>query len=262
MESCEERILDLGEFRAAFSTRSDGNMSTVQGFKENQLAFFDRRGIDRHRVRILQPWHSPNAAIISGNTGDQLQLLKIAPIIDTDLHLYYDGYDALLTFNQSLVLGVISADCVPVLFWEQKSGLFGVAHVGLLGILNRMLTHVASILEQKSVSLGRVNYLLGPGLRGRHYDLNVSGLWTAILPQVKTRAPWVFDRCCSQNGKLLFDMHDAIVSELRAYGSTADLIQTCDISTADAESPFYSHYAWKHYGRERGNFLSLLYVRD
>lgn len=81
--------------------------------------------------------------------------------------------DALYTYEPNLVLCSFTADCVPVLFYNEKSGLIGVVHSGWQGTVKeitlKLFTHLAKI---EACNLADVHVQIGAALSQDKFEVD------------------------------------------------------------------------------------------
>src|SRR3546814_2814524 len=56
--------------------------------------------------------------------------------------------DAMVTDRPGLLLGILTADCVPVLFADREAGVIGAAHAGWKGALGGVTDSVLTAMEK------------------------------------------------------------------------------------------------------------------
>jgi len=70
------------------------------------------------------------------------------------------------------MLGIVTADCVPILFADTEAGVIGAVHAGWRGTYARIL----SIALEKAFALGaeaqRIRLLIGPSVCGHCYEVS------------------------------------------------------------------------------------------
>lgn len=81
--------------------------------------------------------------------------------------------DALYTYEPNLLLCCFTADCVPVLFHNEKTGLMGIIHSGwqgtVKGIVPRVLTHLR---EVENCNLSDLNVWIGSALSQNRFEVD------------------------------------------------------------------------------------------
>lgn len=255
-------VHNLNGFRIVFSTKDDGNMlrtnETREAVHANRLGFLERNMIPFDSLALIRTSHSPNIDIVTRNSsGFSRQTYLRKPVIDTDFDFYYFGSDGLLTFDKNLYVGLMSGDCVPVIVWDNDTGLHGILHVGLLGALNKMVMGLPTVLKDLGVSIENINVYLGPSITQKNYNISRSGLWTAIIDQVNRHDLGLTPFISKQESGDFLDVQGFIAMQLQDAGIPSDLIQGYERCIADDESLFISHSTLKKTG-VRGNFLSII----
>jgi copper oxidase (laccase) domain-containing protein len=259
-------IVDADEFVIAFSTKDDGNMLRTNEHRiavhRNRTQFVMKQGISPNDVFTVRTSHSANIDLLDRFSGGWLRRTFVQrPLIDTDFEHYYTGSDGILTLHPQTAIGLISGDCVPLVVWDNKSGLHGILHIGLLGALNGIVRKLPDVLDSAKVSLADVNFYLGPSILQRNYDVSNSGLWTAIAEQAHARVDGVERYLVHDNGKDYFDVPGMIVDQLQEIGAAGDRIQRYGFCVADPDSMYYSHLVLKQRG-EYGNFYSVIALKQ
>ena len=51
----------------------------------------------------------------------------------------YPKCDALVTSDKSLILGITTADCLPIIFYDPKNQVIGIAHAGWKGLVKGVI---------------------------------------------------------------------------------------------------------------------------
>ncbi|MFH0985701.1 MAG: peptidoglycan editing factor PgeF [Candidatus Omnitrophota bacterium] len=80
--------------------------------------------------------------------------------------------DGLITKVPGLVLGVRTADCVPVFFWDPVQKIAGIAHGGWKGVKDGIIAQMLKIFEKKCGSdMGKLHVAIGPSIRKCCYEV-------------------------------------------------------------------------------------------
>ena len=102
------------------------------------------------------------------------------------------GCDALVTVGDDLALGVLVADCVPVLLADPLAGVVAVAHAGRVGLLDGVLDAVLQAMRDAGADLARVGVALGPSAGGCCYEVPEAMFRDAVarIPALAARTTW------------------------------------------------------------------------
>ena len=79
--------------------------------------------------------------------------------------------DALVTDRPGLLLGVLAADCGPVLLADVDAGVIGAAHAGWKGALGGVLEAVVGAMRRLGAQPGRITAALGPCIAQPSYEV-------------------------------------------------------------------------------------------
>ena len=84
----------------------------------------------------------------------------------------YPKCDALVTSDNSLILGITTADCLPIIFYDQENKIIGIAHAGWKGLVKGVIQNTV----KKMISLGAqkksIKSIIGPCIRVKSYEVN------------------------------------------------------------------------------------------
>ncbi len=79
--------------------------------------------------------------------------------------------DALVTATPGVVLGVLTADCQPVLFADPEAGVIGAAHAGWKGALAGVLEATVDAMAGLGARRERIRAVIGPTISQRAYEV-------------------------------------------------------------------------------------------
>lgn len=157
--------------------------------------------------------------------------------------------DALVTKEKSVALGVLTADCVPVLLaGTDKDGqaVIGAAHAGWRGALGGILA--ATVESMKNLGATRLYAGIGPAIGPESYEVG-EDVRRQFVAKDKDNA-----RFFAPDGadKFMFDLPGYVFGRLEASGVTAF---NCAIDTYFNEEDYFSyrratHRDEKDYGRQ------------
>jgi YfiH family protein len=79
--------------------------------------------------------------------------------------------DALVTNRPGLVLGIVTADCAPVLLADSEAGVIGAAHAGWRGAVAGVLEATVAAMERLGARRGRIAAVIGPCIAQASYEV-------------------------------------------------------------------------------------------
>ncbi len=93
--------------------------------------------------------------------------------------------DALVTNRTGLALGVLTADCAPILFYAPSGGISGViaaAHAGWKGALFGVIENTVALMERLGAVRGEISAVVGPCISAVNYQVGVD-FYTGFIAQ-------------------------------------------------------------------------------
>jgi YfiH family protein len=144
--------------------------------------------------------------------------------------------DALVTRVTGLALGVITADCAPVLFADRAAGVCAAAHAGWRGALAGVLEATASAMRALGADPGGIVAAVGPCIGPDSYEVG-DDMRASVLAADGDAGR--FFAPGARAGHHLFDLPGYCRERLRRAGiGTVDLL---DADTLPDEARFFSH---------------------
>lgn len=80
--------------------------------------------------------------------------------------------DAMVTDKPGLVLGILGADCAPVLMADAQAGVIGAAHAGWRGALNGVTDAALDAMEKLGAKRERITAAIGPCIAQKSYEVD------------------------------------------------------------------------------------------
>jgi len=250
-EFIESTLLREAGFRHAFFTRVGGvstgayaslSFSVAAGDSpENVRANVTRAAqalaVEPEKIHFVSQVHGSTTHLLHGNE-DQRELIE------------REG-DALVSKAARVACGVRSADCVPVLLADRRSGAVGAAHAGWRGAVRGIVTSAVSALRELAPGADLIA-AIGPHISLEAFEVSTD-VAEAIL--AASRDPEIVDR---SREKPHVDLRRMLRAELRALGLADDAIDDVFGCTVREPARFFS---FRRDGRHSGRHLSAIVPR-
>lgn len=155
--------------------------------------------------------------------------------------------DAMVTSTPGLALGILTADCQPVLLSDTDAGIIGAAHAGWGGAIAGVLENTIDAMIGLGASRSTIHAVIGPCISQRAYEVGPEYM-DRFLNDDPEYARFFAN---GQGDRLLFDLPGFGLARLRAAGVQANWTGHCTYSDP---SRFYSYRRSVHeneadYGR-------------
>ncbi|OUI99329.1 peptidoglycan editing factor PgeF [Acetobacter sp. DsW_54] len=144
--------------------------------------------------------------------------------------------DALVTSNPALAIGVITADCAPVLFSTAQGTVVGAAHAGWRGALSGVLEATIEAMLPLGAVREDIRAVVGPCIAQESYE-TAEDMHTAITSADKQAAR--FFAPGKQAGHYQFDLAGWCVFRLQRAGLRH--VAALGVDTLSDETRFFSH---------------------
>jgi polyphenol oxidase len=144
--------------------------------------------------------------------------------------------DAMVTDRPGFALGIVTADCAPVLFADAEAGVIGAAHAGWRGALAGVLEATIVAMSALGAARRRIAAAVGPCIGQASYEVGAD-LWDAVLARDADDAR--FFAAGQRAGHWQFDLRGYCAARLAAAG----IAQVAAIGADTAADParFFSH---------------------
>lgn len=164
--------------------------------------------------------------------------------------------DALVTDRPGLLLGVLTADCAPVLFHDAEAGVIGAAHAGWKGAIGGVTDRTVESMEALGADRSRIAAVVGPCIAQKSYEVDV-GFEARFTGEAAENAR--FFRA-GRAGHSWFDLEGYVAARLAAFGvGTVGMLGEDTYSQAER---FYSFRRSTHAGEAGyGRQISLIGLR-
>jgi polyphenol oxidase len=144
--------------------------------------------------------------------------------------------DAMATRVPGIALGVLAADCAPVLFADPEARVIGAAHGGWRGALAGVMEATIAAMTRLGARPERIRAGIGPSIAQPSYEVGPEFHATFIAADPENRR---FFRPAARSGHFLFDLPGYIAHRLARLGLAA--VERTSHDTAAEEDLFFSY---------------------
>ena len=128
----------------------------------------DRHAIATNRTLAVAAV-APGAQLVTLHQVHSAEAITVTvPFADADR----PHADALVTDRPGLLLGILTADCVPVLFADKEAGVVGAAHAGWQGALGGVTDATVAAMEALGARAERIVAAIGPCIARASYEVD------------------------------------------------------------------------------------------
>lgn len=238
----------------AFFTREDGVSGGVfaglncgygsgdetENIDQNRSIAMAKLGLGRENLNTIYQIHSPNVVV-----ADAAWPLDARP-----------KADGVVTRIPGLALGVMSADCTPVLFADQRASVVGATHAGWKGALGGVLANTVAKMEELGADRRHITAAVGPCIHQKSYEVGPE-FRQSFLDEDENFAGYFI--ASERDDHYLFDLPKFVVDRLLALGLAG--VESVSVDTYADEARFYSYRRATHrHEADYGRGLSAIVI--
>ncbi|MFA6322066.1 MAG: polyphenol oxidase family protein [Candidatus Buchananbacteria bacterium] len=155
-------ILESKKIFFGLSEKKDGQMRVAingdnQASLKNRAKFFKKLGVDPKMTVACDLVHGKNIALVTKKDAGKIMIAT----------------DGLITSDKKLVLTVTAADCLPLYFFDEKTGVIGLAHAGWRGVWQNMpQAMVEKLRAEFKINPKNLKVFIGAHIGSCHFSVN------------------------------------------------------------------------------------------
>ena len=216
-------------------------------------------GSDDERDTIMQNRQRAKDAVLPDS-----ELLTLHQVHGADVVVVSKGFaiderphaDAMVTDRPGLLLGILTADCVPVLFYDPAAQIIGAAHSGWKGAIGGVTDNTIAEMEKLGASRDNIVCAIGPCIGQDSYEVD-AGFHQRFIANSPDNAR--FFKAGRQH-HFQFDIESYVAARLAAAG--INKIDKLGLDTYANEDRYYSYRRSCHRGEaDYGRQISLIGLR-
>ncbi len=238
----------LGALAHGFTGRCGGVSTGLVAGLNVGLGSDDYPAAVRENRRLATEAILPGAALVTLHQVHSADVIHVTEPIPTDTR---PKADAMVTDRPGLLLGVLGADCPPILFADEAAQIIGAAHSGWKGAFAGVGEATVAVMERLGADRGRIVAAIGPCIQQKSYEVD-SGFYVRFCEADPGNERFFRE---GRPDHYQFDLEGFIASRLAQCG-----IGTVHVSGVDTYSDADGYYSFRRathrgepdYGRQMG----------
>ena len=143
--------------------------------------------------------------------------------------------DAIVSEVKNIGIGILTADCAPIFFYDHKKKIIGCAHAGWKGALNGVIRNTVKKFNELNSNNCDLIAAVGPCINKKNYEVR-SDFFNQFISRNKKNKNF-FEKINDE--KFLFDLRAFINQKISSLGIKN--IENIDMDTFSAKEFFYSY---------------------
>ena len=141
--------------------------------------------------------------------------------------------DAIITTRKNFPIAVLTADCAPILMYDNKMKMIAAIHAGWKGAFKGIITKVIKFMIKKGCKIENITAVVGPSISQKNYEVKDDFKKKFIQ---KDKKNYIFFK--NKKNRLYFDLTKYIYSSLKTIKiKNIDILK---IDTFDIKNKFFS----------------------
>ena len=208
-------------------------------------------GSDDKKVNVLK-----NLDIVSKKIGfnsknlytmNQTHSNKVVVINDSNKHIQRINADALVTNQKNIAISVLTADCVPILVYDEVNKIIGSIHAGWRGAFDGIIENTFNEIIKINRS-GKINVVIGPCIGVNNYEVGQE-FYDKFVEKFKKNEKFFIS---TRKSKFLFNLRKYVNSKFEKL--KINCLENIDLDTFSENENFFSfrrstQKSEKDYGR-------------
>lgn len=215
----------------------------------------DAEAVKENRRRVMEELEAYEASLCSLHQIHSDKVVAVrAPWSDASR----PQADAMVSKTPNMALGILTADCGPVLFADAQAGVIGAAHAGWKGASAGVLENTVDAMEAFGAHKENMVAVIGPTIAQENYEVGPEFVETLVALSPENTAFFIpSDKPNHQR----FDLPAYITHRLAQCGLRQ--IENLAMDTYRNEAEFFSYRRTTHRGEpDYGRQLSAIMIRE
>lgn len=176
-----------------------------------------------------------------------------------------DRADGLFTREANAFLGIVTADCLPIFFWDRASSAIGIVHAGWRGVVRRITTKMVLQFRSSGIPPRSMRVVIGPAIQKCHFEIWPDTRHKGLKPFLRSHQSFLKRKklLIEGKGKVFLDLPGIVREELIHAGIPKSHIRSTGECTFHLSRSFFSYRRKSLGGRDQfGNMLSVIGIRE
>lgn len=242
-----ENLTHCNKISHGFFTRKGGVSEGIyKGLNVGRGSADDQKKVSENRARVRKTLKADAlCSLYQIHSADVVEVTM--PWVPSEL----PKADAMVTNREGIALGILTADCVPVLFCDAGAGVIGAAHAGWKGAFGGVVQNTVAAMQKLGAEPAHIVTAIGPAIEQNSYQ--VDSLFYANFKDKDEASTAFFERDADSASHYFFNLKGYVRLQCQRAGlSNIEMLQN---DTYGEEDAFYSYRRSCHrnepdYGRQ------------
>lgn len=237
--------------RHGFFGRQGGHSEGVYASNNMSIAAGDDPAVvDRNRDAAARALGRQRRDLLLLKQVHSTRVIAVAGINKADVAI---EADAMVSNDPHILLGILTADCAPVLLADPVAGVVGAAHAGWKGAAGRILANTVEAMLALGASPGRIRAAIGPTISAANYEIGPDTAAQIVALDPAAAAHIAIPKGATREH---FDIPGLLQQQLLELG--VGLVGNVDLCTYADPDAWFSHRYATHHSTTTGRQISII----
>ena len=217
-----------------------GSKDKKQIVEKNLCIVAKKLDVKREKLVLMNQTHS-NRVLILNNENEKLRV----------------NADAILTEKVNLALGVLTADCAPILIYEIKKEIIGCIHAGWKGAIGGIIENTIDKVIKMGGNPKSIIAAVGPCISQKSYNVK-KDFYLEFKEKIENSDSFFIRK---ENDSFLFDLRAFVTKKLNKNGVLQ--VDNINLDSFTMTDEYFSHRRAKKLGEnDYGRCISVIKKTD
>lgn len=218
-----------------------GNISLLYFAKVNAKHYFSGKSLNMRRIECEEN-RATMAGIMSSECSHitfprQTHSDNIEIIDHQNKYQTFEDTDALITATKGIPIGVVTADCVPILIHDEENQVVAAIHSGWRGTQKEIASKtIKTMIQMYNSKPENLKVAIGPSISPNVYEVGME-VWEQFNATDKNYST---SFKIKENNKYLLDLWSANIYQLQKIGINTNHIYVSKFCTFTQNQAFFS----------------------
>ena len=219
--------------RYGFFTRTGGVSKKPYNSLNCSFNTRDKKlNVKKNRLIVINKLNFTKKNLIIGNQTHSNKVMIIRKY-NKNINLTADGF---ITKNNKIILGILTADCAPIFFYDTITKTIAVAHAGWRGCLKNICESVVDKMNRIGCKTKNIQVIIGPCINSKNYEVDEKFYLKFLKKNKNYDKFFKFDK---RERNYRFDLSKTLEYQLKKLFIKKIILK--DIDTFSNYSKFFSH---------------------
>ncbi len=176
--------------------------------------------------------------------GDNIEIISESQLSE-DSYSVIKETDGLITADKNIALIILAADCVPVLLYDEVTGVVGAFHAGWRGLTNHIVVKgLQKMKDNFACNEDDIQAFIGPSIGKCCYEIKGK-----VIKAIEDNIPQYSEALGQKETKTYLDLKKGIELQLKSKGVRPKNISISSDCTKCNSDTYFSYRAEKETGR-------------